>query len=215
MRFIRKSEEPAELASYRSYNNATYKNFTENQVLYNRVKQQLIDDQLGLCCYCGTGVELKTAHIEHLQDQHSNKSQQLTYSNFLASCNGGCQQEHCGHAKGHRCLPVTPLQENCMERFEYRTSGQVDAKLDSTADRDAQAAINILNLNTVRLRNQRKAALSNSGLFDEGLSVEDIEEFIELYSSPNEQGKLEPFSQAIISRLRQEKSVLQRQLAMA
>ena len=107
MRFISKSEEPAELATFRDSKGATYKKLTENQPLYQKIKQQLIADQLGLCCYCGISIELDIAHIEHLQDQHKNKGLQLAFSNLLASCNGGTRQEHCGHAKGNHHLPVT------------------------------------------------------------------------------------------------------------
>ena len=209
MRFISKSEEPEELVSYRESSSATYKSFTGNQVLYKQIKQQLIDDQLGLCCYCGTAIELDVAHIEHLEDQHGNKDLQLMYANLLASCNGGTKQEHCGHAKGHQNLPVTPLQCDCASRFAYRSSGLVDAKPDFEVDADAESSIKILNLNAARLKNQRKAALFNCGLFDDELSLEDVDEYIELYAAPYEQGKLEPFSQAIVSRLRQEKKLLQ------
>lgn len=44
------------------------------------------------------------------------------------------------------------------------------------------------------------------------MSCGDIDEYLELYASPDEQGMLEPFSQVIINRLRQELQVLQRQL---
>ena len=101
---------------------------------------------------------------------------------------------------------------DCTVRFAYRSSGLVDAKPDHEIDADVNTTINVLSLNTARLKNQRKAALSSSGLFDDGLSLEDIDEYIELYDTPNDQGRLEPFSQAIISRLRQERRILQQQL---
>ena len=133
------------------------------------------------------------------------------FSNFLASCNGGTRQEHCGHAKGNQHLPVTPLQRDCTARFAYRSNGLVDAKPDDDIDADVNTTIGMLSLNAARLKNQRKAALFNSGLFDDELSLEDIDEYIELYDAPNDQGRLEPFAQAIVGRLRQERRILQQQ----
>ena len=83
MRVISKSEEPAELAAYRDSKGATYKAFTEDQPFYQKIKQQLIDDQLGLCCYCGTSIELEIAHTEHLQDQHSHKKTAIDVQQLL------------------------------------------------------------------------------------------------------------------------------------
>ena len=212
MRCICKSEEPDELTVFRKKQGANYQLFTENQPLYRQVKEQLLDDQKGLCCYCGIRIAADSSHIEHLLDQHKNKALQLDYGNLLTSCNGGNKQEHCGHAKGSSLLPVTPLQEGCEQRFVYRSSGLVDGLVNDVEDVEAKTSIQVLNLNAQRLRNQRKAALASCGLFDDELSCEDIDEYLELYASPDEQGMLEPFSQVIINRLHQERQVLQRQL---
>ena len=205
MRHIKKSNASAAFNAYKGCNGATYKNFVANQSLYNDVKQQLIDDQHELCCYCGIRVELDTTHIEHVLDQNKHKKLQLEFSNLLASCNGGPRQEHCGHAKGSQSLPVTPLQEDCEHRFVYRSNGYV-ASVEE--DQDAGTSIGVLNLNIVKLRNMRKKALIDSGLFEDDLKLEDIEEFIELYNSADDNGQLEPFSQAIVNRLRQEQALL-------
>ncbi|MCW7552860.1 TIGR02646 family protein [Endozoicomonas gorgoniicola] len=205
MRHIKKSAAPAAFNAYKGCNGATYKNFVANQPLYNEVKQQLIGDQLGQCCYCGIRVELDSTHIEHVLDQNKHKKLQLEFSNLLASCNGGPRQEHCGHAKGSRPLPVTPLQDDCEERFVFRSNGYVASVED---DQDADTSIDVLNLNIVKLRNMRKAALSGSGLFEDDLKLEDIEEYIELYNSADDNGQLEPFSQVVVNRLRQEQALL-------
>ena len=75
-------------------------------------------------------------------------------------------------------------------------------------DQDAETSISVLNLNVVKLRNMRKKAIIDSGLFEEDLTLEDIEEYIELYNSADDNGQLEPFSQAVVNRLRQEQALL-------
>ena len=205
MRLIEKSEASAAFNAYKGSHGATYKNFVTNPSLYNDVKQQLIGDQHELCCYCGIRIKLDSSHIEHVLDQNKHKKLQLEFSNLLASCNGGHRQEYCGHAKGSNTLPVTPLQDDCECRFIYRSNGYVASVED---DQGAEASIRGLNLNVVKLRNMRKKALIDSGLFEEDLTLEDIEEYIELFNSADDNGQLEPFSQAIVNRLRQEQALL-------
>lgn len=67
MRFISKSEEPDELTAFRKKRGVSYPLFTENQPLYQQVKGQLLNDQKGLCCYCGIRIAADSSHIEHLR----------------------------------------------------------------------------------------------------------------------------------------------------
>lgn len=54
----------------------------------NVVKESLIEEQLGLCCYCGISVDAENVHIEHFMPQIDYPARQLDYHNLHASCQG-------------------------------------------------------------------------------------------------------------------------------
>lgn len=129
------------------------------------LKMSLLKEQKNLCCYCGMNLTDVESHIEHVIPQHT-RTHGLDYRNMHVSCNGDNPRglrdgrgelEYCGMHKGEKILSVTPTQEDCESRFKYSIDGSVKA-MDSS-DEDAVKSIEVLNLNTIILKDMRKAVI--------------------------------------------------------
>ena len=121
------------------------------------VKQELADqlrqEQGYLCCYCEQRIGDGSSHIEHLRPKGSQYSKYtFDYQNLLSSC---LDKNSCGKKKADWYSPamVTPLDENCEERFYYRGDGAIIPA--HSEDRHAQETIDRLNLNCDKLKTMR------------------------------------------------------------
>ena len=87
MRNIVKTAEPASLAQHRHTPYADYDNYDDKDTL----REHLVSDQRGLCCYCMSRIRPDADHmkIEHWRSQKEYPDKQLDYGNMLASCLGG------------------------------------------------------------------------------------------------------------------------------
>jgi uncharacterized protein (TIGR02646 family) len=168
--------------------------------------EALLAEQGWLCCYCGRSIELDDSHIEHFrpQDAHGEWADlQLEYENLHASCVRETKPDqplHCGHAKGSRfeeAAHVSPVSEDCEQRFVYTLSGEEVAA--DRQDRAASNMIELLNLNVAFLRNRRREALE--GAFDDAFlanaSDEKFRELRDLYVPRNVDGRFESFAHVI------------------
>ena len=169
MKYIVKSESPASLEAYKIMEGACYDNIPKN--VKEDVRQSLVSEQGGLCCYCGKRI-LPDYHsvIEHLLPkglkQYSHL--QLEYNNLLCSCDGGeidrtgkTKSEKrkfplfCDDKKNNRILSLTPLDSTCEEQFSYDEEGHIYGITDA-----ARETIEILGLDCSPLVNLRKAAIN-------------------------------------------------------
>jgi uncharacterized protein (TIGR02646 family) len=130
--------------------------------------EALLAEQGHVCCYCGRRINVMDSHIEHFRPREHYPELELEFSNLHASCLRATtvrQSLHCGHAKGSafdEALHISPLSEDCEDRFTYTLDGST-----ITADsRDAAAPymIDLLRLNVPFLRTRRAEALI--GAFD-------------------------------------------------
>ena len=100
MRGIRKLQEPRKLAQYRASNpQGSWEDFRRGRARRNAVKDALIAQQQGLCCYCE--IDLKTSvqqgeiddfRVEHFHpksDCSTSHNWALDWQNLLACCSGG------------------------------------------------------------------------------------------------------------------------------
>jgi uncharacterized protein (TIGR02646 family) len=87
MRSITKKREPASLTEHRAGVHCNYDNFGPKDEL----REALVADQRGLCCYCMTRISPTAAamKIEHWRCQSRYQALQLSYQNLLAACLGG------------------------------------------------------------------------------------------------------------------------------
>lgn len=209
MIYIQKDKEPDEIVNWKK----KFKNKNKRKPYYKdikskpekqQLKESLIREQKYLCCYCCNRISDKNSHIEHFVPQSIDKELSLEYTNLHASCQGEKgDQKHCGHAKGNdynETLLISPLDENCENRFAYLGDGKIVPG--NPTDQGAEYTIKLLALNDERLKKARAEAMWMSGIFDVK-DKEGKEKLIEKYSHPTD-GKRVPFCNAILYHLRKD-----------
>ncbi len=168
MKHIVKCDPPASLEAYKVIEGACYNDIPQS--VKEEVRQSLVSEQGGLCCYCGKRI-FPDYHsiIEHLYPkglkQYSHL--QLEYTNLLCSCDGGESDRKgkskaekrkfpsfCDDKKNNHVLSLTPLDPDCETQFSYDEEGHIYGETDA-----AREAIEILGLDCSPLVNLRKAAI--------------------------------------------------------
>ncbi len=124
------------------------------------LRKQLAEEQGFICAYCMRRIDLDShsSVIEHVKPQTQYPEEQLDYNNLLLCCDGSVNEiktkQHCDRSKQNHEIKYSPAIHPCIETtIRYSHNGQVYSK-DSQWDCDLNAS---LNLNTARLRNNRKA----------------------------------------------------------
>ena len=112
------------------------------------LRQQLYNEQHGVCCYCCKSVSNKKTTIEHLKSRNDYPHKCFDYDNLLLSCSISKQ---CDNAKGSQELLFTPLMNECDYEIKLNLAGE----LESDSERGNQA-IKILNLNNRKACQHRK-----------------------------------------------------------
>lgn len=204
MKYIAKKEAPKEYQNYCRRNKASYDDLREenNREVYDKLRVSLLEEQGYICCYCGCRITLDNVTVEHLKPRDKYKKQELDYFNLLASCDGGQNKRrknkiatlnknerdrqyplYCNCKKGNSEIPVTPLIDNCEERFKYDEKGNIFCKEGDTA---AENTINILNLNNSTLKNQRQVAIKTIIWCKDEIQKNKKEEIARLSSKQND-----------------------------
>jgi uncharacterized protein (TIGR02646 family) len=166
MRVIDKGVEPRSLVEHRATPNSDYANL--GNVAKQDLRDALVREQRGLCCYCMTRVEAKreSMKIEHWRSRSNHANLGLTYSNLLAACLGNHDQpaelQHCDTRKGDRDIRFNPAEP--MHRIDQRIQFEADGTIASSDAEFNTQLTDVLGLNLPLLRNRRKGVLS--GLMD-------------------------------------------------
>lgn len=187
MRTIVKGAEPASLRAYRAAPGATYdgQDFTE---VKDDLRQALVRDQRGLCCYCTAGIAPEAARmkVEHWKPQSRYPDLQLAWKNLLGACLGNPgsrpQSQSCDTFKGDREIKLDPHNPDHIATLRCRSNGRI-----YSTDEQLQADIEEgLNLNTERLVNERKQLLTRFiNLLDKGESVDRAVRYFEEQGKPH------------------------------
>lgn len=156
MRAITKGTEPASLIRHRQTPHADYNNYAEKA----DVRQALVTEQRGLCCYCMGRIqgEKDSMKIEHWQCQAHHEEEQLAYRNLLGACLGGEGQpgplQHCDTKKANQDLQWNPANQthHIETRIRYDADGTIRSD-DVTFDTELN---DVLNLNLPVMKNHRK-----------------------------------------------------------
>lgn len=210
---INKQEEPSEILEWKrkfknkNKRNANYDDITKDCKLINGkqtakevLKEKLIGEQLGICCYCCNQISHADSHIEHFRPKgrEEYKTLTLSYENLHASCQGIYHSmDTCGHNKHgdfDEQLMISPLEEDCESHFTYNEFGEISAK---NNDKRADYTIQVLNLDDERLVKAREIAIQCSGVLD-AVSEEDRELYQEIYRTVDQNGNLPQFCDAIL-----------------
>ena len=157
MKAITKGPEPVSLTAHRQTPHCDYDNYAAK----NELRNALVTEQRGLCCYCMGRIrpEQASMKIEHWRSQARYSGEQLSYRNLLAACLGGhgrpAHLQHCDTRKGEGDLEWNPADpaHHIETRIRYEPDGSIHA---SEVDFDGQIN-NVLNLNLPVLKNNRKA----------------------------------------------------------
>lgn len=164
MRYIEKySTESEEFSRWKKQNKRAGWNDFSTSAEHRKLREQLLAEQLGMCCYCEVLLSLNDCHIEHLQPKSVYPQNMFAYENLLASCN---RKESCGHKKEawYHSDMVSPLAKDCEQRFTYALDGRIIPS--DKEDKSALETIEQLGLNCFKLKDRRKSimlALDNGG----------------------------------------------------
>ena len=157
MRAITKGHVPVSLTAHRQTPHSDYNNYPEKDDL----RQALVTEQRGLCCYCMGRIRdgRETMKIEHWRCQAHHPGEQLNYRNLLGTCLGGhgqpAHRQHCDTRKGNRDLKWNPADS--AHHIETRIRYELDGSIHSY-ETDFNGQLNdVLNLNLPVLKNNRKA----------------------------------------------------------
>lgn len=158
----------------------------EGRSLRQEIRKYNIDQQHGLCAYCCKRINLEKSINEHIKPRGQGKysNQSMDYNNIVACCRDEGGDATCSTAKENNYSSqfISPLDEDCESYFEYYKNGEVVS--DSP---DGEYTINLLNLNSYRLRKSRAAQLRNCE------SINDLDLIKHIFLEPDSENRLEPF----------------------
>lgn len=206
MKQVTKQAEPKVFTDWKAKANEEWQ--PSYNILRNPEKRELhealLNEQGGVCCYCGRSISLTDSHIEHFRPQEAREDLALAYENLHASClreTSPGAPLHCGHAKGsefNENLAISPLDAECEQRFIY--SSQDGAVYPANkGDASAMHMATLLNLDVHFLRDRRAEALKS--VFDDAfVSSASDEELIQLaiaYRAPDSTGRKTSFGHVL------------------
>lgn len=183
MKKINKTPQPQMLLAWRDENSAVPQNLMYDNGTFPRdaVLTALLREQGNICAYTLKRITEKSAHIEHLKPQTRCKAEDVQ----RVADGKWCRHEDVDWHNMVACFPqpnaprpdygavfkddwwdrtlfVSPLSQNCEERFAYLKDGSV--KPSNDGDRSVAQTIQRLNLNCQRLQELRRSAMLRVGL---------------------------------------------------
>ncbi|WP_448093507.1 retron system putative HNH endonuclease [Pseudomonas lini] len=204
MRKINKDIEPQRLTRWKRLNsNLRYRDLPPEES--RSIRSACISEQYGLCAYCCQSIKIDEAHNEHIEAQDSAPNRTLDFSNIVASCEHSHQ---CGHGRGTRLLPLTPLMDECETELKFYISGLVKGHTER-----AKMSIEALNLGHTEESNRgligQRKALVNALIYTQHLNPDELqyedEDFLGLLledlQTPDT-GRLQPFSPVLVNVIR-------------
>lgn len=134
MKHIVKLPEPPELIEWKAQDKMYQRGHPKwkkrvNTAVKNIVKENLIKEQGGICCYCERTLIENDYHTEHLKPISKFPDLQIEYNNLLCSCQLEIEKgepRHCGNGKGSwfdESLFISPLSADCEKKFKYTFDG--------------------------------------------------------------------------------------------
>ena len=159
MRAINKGHGPASLTEHREAQFNDYNNYANKDDL----RQALVTEQRGLCCYCMGRIypNIQSMKIEHWHCQSRYPDEQLNYLNLLGACLGGIggrrESQHCDTRKGDVDIMWNPADpaRNIEARITYEYRGHIRSN-EAIFDRQIN---DVLNLNLPVLRQHRRVLI--------------------------------------------------------
>lgn len=192
MKFIVKHEEPKAFIDWKAMANAdwqpTYRDLRGN--VKKTVKEALMSEQGGLCCYCERRLANNDSHIEHFRPQSDPVVDPLDFTNMLCSCQDQLKKgvpRHCGNLKDNwfdDSLLISPLDPSCESRFAFTGDGEISPEL--STDIAASETITRLGLDIPKLDALRAGAIEP--FLEESLSENEMRQFVSGYLQKDRNG---------------------------
>lgn len=161
MRVIIKGKEPKELKDYREKPNSCYDGIPGP--VKDKIRDSILKEQGHLCAYCMQRINPNNMKIEHWHSQTRHEEEQLDYMNLLACCMGNegqpLKNQHCDIKKQEQDISFNPANPNHQQRLKIRYLGDGTIFSDNQAFNDEIDTI--LNLNWIRLKQNRKVIVDN------------------------------------------------------
>ncbi|WP_165067588.1 retron system putative HNH endonuclease [Desulfovibrio sp. ZJ200] len=179
MNHINKKQEPQKFVNWKlRHPNANFKQLPSN--VKKALQNSLLDEQGYVCCFCGSSLgkidyqgaiiqaplskgDNHNIRVAHIEPQSVNISLSLDYSNICASCDSSLDgEEHCDIAQRAQCLPVSPLEQDCLSFFSFDILGNIYPNKDKSDNEQKMAneTIKILGLQAPSLVLKRQKAIN-------------------------------------------------------
>jgi len=202
MRNITKGPEPTSLTAWRATNPRDYNGYQDKDA----IRDSLIAEQRGICCYCQSRIrpEIGSIKIEHWASHSGHPDLRLVYSNLLGACMGGegkpGRDQHCDTYKGEQDLCRNPAVYSHDVEVVLRYLN--DGRITSSNELFNEQLNSVLNLNHPFLMNSRKEVLDSlkTMLRIRGgtLRQSEWEQILEDWTGANHDGELRPYCNVII-----------------
>lgn len=155
-----------------TYSGADLYNLVRDMVTFPALKEQLYEDQGGICCYCGMKLDYPfdpQYRVEHVLPKESHRALVGEYKNLLLSCRATKEESdarnaaprkkrkdylHCDEKKGSSEITYSPLNPECETVFVYKQDGSICG-----ANQSAIKDIETLGLDCDYLVRRRKEVL--------------------------------------------------------
>jgi uncharacterized protein (TIGR02646 family) len=211
MRQIRKLPPPESHLRYLATPNPKYDEYPS--AYKQNLREQLVREQRGLCCYCLCRIEgtAGSVKIEHWKSQKRHPENALDYENLLAACMGGEEPQgqirsprilHCDSSKGEADLKWNPADRdrNIELRISYASDGTIMSDDMEFNDQLRQ----VLNLNNNLLRKKRKGVLDAflKEIPPGNPTRTKLENWIEFWNGDQNSNDLQEYCQVVIYWLR-------------
>lgn len=204
MRLIRKGPEPPLLLAFRKTPGARYESLPTDAK--RELREALVRDQHGLCCFCMQRVEPEVApelrvKVAHWLPQSVEGARDLDWTNLLAACPGNegapRERQHCDTRQGESILTVNPREATHVAGITYTTRGEVRSpRPELQADIEQR-----LNLNDEALCSRRREAVLGMvrGITHPGVALRqgDLRGALERCRTPDARGHLPVFAGAL------------------
>lgn len=129
----------------------------------NAIKEELNEDQGGLCVYCEQKLAAADGQLEHIKPKGGKKARSdlcFTYTNYAHSC---INPNTCGQKKKDGVLPIEPTDPHCNSQWLLSTNGSIEPRSDLTKQQrhDTIKTRDMLGLNQPALVEARQRVLRN------------------------------------------------------
>lgn len=189
-----------------SYSGADLYNLVRDMVTFPALKEQLFEEQGGICCYCGMKLDFPfdpQYRVEHVLPKEFHRELAGEYKNLLLSCRATKEETdarnaapkkkrrdfmHCDEKKGSSEITYSPLDPTCETVFIYKQDGSI-CGVNQNANKD----IETLGLDCDYLVRRRKEALEVLFDGDELLPEDLLRDFKEKVMTRDNDNRLAEF----------------------